>query len=193
MIRRLLSGERFDYEGEFHNLEDTWLAPVHRAERPIKDKPGRWLDTDWSQENGWPLDIPVMAGTLGPRMLSIMLPHASGWNTHWSDRPFWNRIESFPAIAERIAEASYEAGRNSDHLWSSAEVWAQADRPRGLPLSVPEDLQPLSVDPKTLWECSQAGIDHLIVLVDPQTPRAVQSLVEATDEFRRHTHRADQT
>ena len=193
VIRRLLSGERFDYEGVFHHLEDTWLAPVHRPQRPIWGKPNPWLDTEWSSENSRALDIPLMAGTLGPRMLSTMLPHVSGWNTHWSDRPFWNRIESFPAIAEKIAEASHEVGRNPDQLWSSAEMWMQADQPRGLPLELPEDLQPLSVDAETLSKCAQAGIDHLIVLVDPQTPRAVQSLVEATHEFRRHTPSTDHT
>jgi alkanesulfonate monooxygenase SsuD/methylene tetrahydromethanopterin reductase-like flavin-dependent oxidoreductase (luciferase family) len=186
IVRRLLSGERFDYEGRYHHLTDTWLSPVHHQESgPVLGGPTGWLDDDWRSEPSQPLDIPLMAGTLGPRMLRIMLAHVAGWNVHWVSRAFWNTPESFPDLVQRIAEACGEIDRDPNELWSSAEIWAQDDDGQGLPVNVPDDLRPLPLDSDTLHRCSQAGIDHLIVLVDPQTPQAVETLGQAVAEYRR--------
>lgn len=184
IIRRLLSGERFSYEGRFHQLHDTWLSPVHRpVEGPAKGQPNPWLDEDWASQPTTPLDIPIMAGTLGPRMLSIMLPHADGWNVHWSHRPFWNRPESFPEVEKTIADAGASVGADTAGLWRSAEIWMQFEGSRGLPVKTPDDLVPLSASVETLHRCAEAGIDHLIVLTDPQTPEAVRALASIVEEY----------
>ena len=185
IIRRLLAGERFDYDGRFHELEDTWLSPVYRNTSEDPDGvEAAWLDDEWRMKGTEPADIPIMAGSLGPRMLQIMLPHSAGWNVHWSNRRLWNDPARFPEIAERVAEACTEAGRDPDDLWASAEIWAQGDGAVGLPLNVPDDLEPLPITPETLHRCAEAGIDHLVVLVDPQTPEAVEGLAAAVREFR---------
>ena len=185
IIRRLLAGERFDFDGRFHRLDDTWLSPIHRHdEGPTREEPYGWLDLEWAAEPTRPLDIPLMAGTLGPRMLSIMLPYVSGWNVHWSDRPFWNNPESFPGVAGQIGAASDATDLSFANLWSSAEIWMQFDAARGLPVPVPEDLRPLPASPETLHRCAEAGIDHLIVLTDPQTPQAIESLATIVAQYR---------
>ncbi len=181
IILRLLAGERFSYHGEFHTLEDTWLSPVHR---PAPSGSSSWLDTDWATQPTVPLDIPIMAGSLGPRMLGITLPHAMGWNVHWTDRPFWNRPERFPDVATHIATHAATAGRDPDELWSSAEIWVQTEGAQGLPLRVPDDLVPLPLSVETLQRCDDVGIDHLIVLIDPQTPAAVERLASTVNEYR---------
>lgn len=189
IIRRLLAGERFDYQGRFHQLEDTWLSPVHRLRAPGRDptriQPTRWLDDDWETEPTTPVEIPIMAGTVGPRMLKLMIPHSAGWNVHWGDEQFMNRPENLPALHEWIDERFREVGRAPDSLWKSAEVYMQFDGARGLPVQVPDDLNPLQPDVETLHSLEEAGVDHLIVLVDPQTSDAVESLNALVDMYRR--------
>lgn len=188
IIRRLFAGERFDYEGRFHQLEDTWLSPVHHLRSPGYDRdriqPTRWLDEDWETAPTHPLDIPIVAGTMGPRMIRIMLPYASGWNVHWGDEPFMNHPENLPALHDWLAERCIEIGRNPQEVWKSAEVYIQFDNARGLPLVTPDELQPLPADVDTLHRLMASGVDHVIVLADPQTPASVEKLSALAQEFR---------
>lgn len=188
IIRRLLAGERFDYRGRFHSLTDAWLSPVHRLKAPgyDEDRPQltSWLDDDWESQPVEPLEIPIVAGSTGPRMLAIMLPHASGWNVHWGNGRFMNRPESLPSIHEFVDQRSIEAGRDPDDISKSAEVYVQLEGARGLPVKVPDELEPLPARTETLHRVAEAGTDHVIVLVDPQTPEAVHRLAELVDTFR---------
>jgi alkanesulfonate monooxygenase SsuD/methylene tetrahydromethanopterin reductase-like flavin-dependent oxidoreductase (luciferase family) len=193
IIRRLLAGERFDYEGRFHRLEDAWLSPVHRLRSLGFDEermqPTRWLDDDWETQPTVPLEIPIMAGTLGPRMLGIMLPHSSGWNVHWGDEPFMNNPENLPGLHEWLDERCREAGRDPASVWRSAEVYVPFDGARGLPVPVPDELAPLPPDAETLHRLEAVGVDHAIVLADPQTPEAVEELCRMVEEYRATTGR----
>jgi alkanesulfonate monooxygenase SsuD/methylene tetrahydromethanopterin reductase-like flavin-dependent oxidoreductase (luciferase family) len=188
VIRRLLAGERFDYEGRFHQLDDTWLSPIHRLRSPGYDtgrmQPTRWLDDEWEIEPTTPLDIPIVAGTLGPRMLSIMLPHASGWNVHWGDEPFLNRPESLVSVHSWLDDRCLEAGRRPEEIWRSAEVYIQFEGARGLPVLVPDEFEPLPAEVETLHRLAAAGVDHVIVLADPQTPASVERLCELVSDYR---------
>src|SRR5690606_24501525 len=58
IVRRLLAGERFDFDGEFYRLEDAQLLPEPR-----------------------PGGIPFMIGSNSPRVLSIALPNVAMWNS----------------------------------------------------------------------------------------------------------------
>lgn len=188
VIRRLFAGERFDFHGRFHDLEDAWLSPVHRMLSPGHDparfRPTRWLDEEWESEEIVPLDIPFMAGTLGPRMLRLMLPHVAGWNVHWGDEPFMNRPENLPPLLESIDEHCREAGRDPSTVWRSAEVYMRFPGARGLPMVTPPDLEPLEPTVDVLAALAEAGVDHAIVLVDPQAPGSVESLASVVAEFR---------
>ena len=60
IVRRLLAGERVTFEGRYFTTDDAVLLP----------KPAR--------------PVPLMAGSIGPRMLGIMLPHVQVWNTWYT-------------------------------------------------------------------------------------------------------------
>jgi alkanesulfonate monooxygenase SsuD/methylene tetrahydromethanopterin reductase-like flavin-dependent oxidoreductase (luciferase family) len=188
IIRRLFAGERFDYEGKFHRLEDTWLSPVHRLRStgfdPSRIQPTSWLDDDWETAPTEPLDIPIVAGTLGPRMLRIMLPHASGWNVHWGDEPFRNDPGRLPDLFDWLDQQCAEVGRDPRDVWRSAEVYMQFDDAVGLPIVTPPALKPLPADVDTLHRLEASGVDHVIVLADPQTPASVERLAALVLDFR---------
>jgi alkanesulfonate monooxygenase SsuD/methylene tetrahydromethanopterin reductase-like flavin-dependent oxidoreductase (luciferase family) len=161
VMRRLFAGERFTFEGTYYRFEDTWLTNIPR--QPI----------EW------------MVGSLGPRMLGITLPHVQGWNTHWGDAEFWNQPQRLRQLNQWLDERCHEAGRDRATLWRSAEVYVQLDGAHGLPLELPEDFVPVAGDAAAIAESlaafGEAGADLVQVLVDPQTPAAVEQLARAVE------------
>jgi alkanesulfonate monooxygenase SsuD/methylene tetrahydromethanopterin reductase-like flavin-dependent oxidoreductase (luciferase family) len=158
IIRRLFAGERFSFHGTYHRLEDTWLATV-------PETPPEW-----------------MLGSDGPRMLELALPHVDGWNVHWSQMAeFGNRPQRFAATNRRIDEACEAIGRAPDSLWRSVEVYVQAPGARGLPVTLPEDFPIWGIDElsERLDELAALGAHLVQVLIDPQTPDAVEAVASA--------------
>jgi alkanesulfonate monooxygenase SsuD/methylene tetrahydromethanopterin reductase-like flavin-dependent oxidoreductase (luciferase family) len=180
VIRRLLAGERFSFAGRFHRLEDTWLPPHHLpSSAQAEDKP-----------TSHPAAIPFMVGSTGPRMLSITLPHVDGWNVHWSHRRFLNRPEGFAALSQRVDAACATVGREPGEVWRSAEVYVRLSGGVALPMSLPEEFAPIDGSPEEVAEqlaaFDEVGCDHLMVLVDPQTPAAVEELAVAVQLLGQH-------
>jgi alkanesulfonate monooxygenase SsuD/methylene tetrahydromethanopterin reductase-like flavin-dependent oxidoreductase (luciferase family) len=161
VVRRLFAGERFSYDGTYVQLSDTWLSTM--PEQPI----------EW------------MVGSLGPRMLRITLPHVDGWNTHWGDHEFWNQPGRLRQLNGWFDERCSEAGRDPSTIWRSAEVYVQVDGAHGLPVDLPDDFVPVRGDAAALAEqlaaFGEAGADLVQVLVDPQTPVAVEQLARAVE------------
>lgn len=155
----MLAGERFDFEGRFHELSDTWLSPIHHhAEGPLRgSEEDPWLDEKWRAEPSVPAVIPLMAGSIRSRMLQIMLPHVAGWNVHWIHPRFWNIPERFPDIVESVSEHAVGADRDPSELWSSAEIYMTFPGSRGLPVDLPDGLAPLPADVETLARCEVAA------------------------------------
>jgi alkanesulfonate monooxygenase SsuD/methylene tetrahydromethanopterin reductase-like flavin-dependent oxidoreductase (luciferase family) len=163
IMRRLFAGERFTYEGRYYQLTDTWLANVPA-------QPMRW-----------------MIGSLGPRMLGITLPHVDGWNTHWSDDGVWNSADGFRQRNEMVDERCREAGRDPGSVWRSVEIYVALDGAHGLPVDLPEQfarIEGTDAAAAALAAHDEAGADLVQVLVDPQTPAAVEQLAEAVDRYR---------
>ncbi|MDX1658372.1 MAG: LLM class flavin-dependent oxidoreductase [Nitriliruptorales bacterium] len=153
IVRRLLGGERFDYQGEYWQLEDTWLSTP--PEEPV----------EW------------MLGSTGPRMLGIALPHVEGWNAHWGS--FRNAVAGFRDLSEQVDEACEAHGRDPADLWRSAEIYVQLDGAIGLPIDLPDDFPVPRGEGEigvVLSQLADAGADLVQVLVDPQTPEAVERL-----------------
>jgi alkanesulfonate monooxygenase SsuD/methylene tetrahydromethanopterin reductase-like flavin-dependent oxidoreductase (luciferase family) len=165
IMRRLFAGERFSYEGRYYRLEDTWLTNIPQQEM-------RW-----------------MVGSLGPRMLGITLPHVDGWNTHWGDDGFWNRPEGFAQHSAMLDERCEAFGRDPRTVWRSAEIYVALSGAHGLPVDLPEQFRPIRGSSDEIAEglagFADAGADLVQVLVDPQTPAAVEELAEAVAAFRR--------
>jgi hypothetical protein len=103
---------------------------------------------------------------------------------HWGDERFLNRADRLPALHEWLDEGCREAGRDPSSIWRSAEVYMRFEGAQGLPIRVTDDLEPVTPDVDTLREFEEAGVDHLVVLVDPQTPAAVERLASLVAECR---------
>lgn len=161
VMRRLFAGERFSFDGTYVRLSDTWLSTM--PEQPI----------EW------------MVGSQGPRVLSITLPHVDGWNVHWTDREGWNDAARFAATNELIDERCRALGRDPRTLWRSVEVYVQVDGAHGLPIDTPDDLRPITGDAAAIAQAlaahGDAGADLVQVLIDPQTPAAVEQLARAME------------
>ena len=179
VLRRLLAGERFSYEGAYFAAEDIFLNFIH----PVEFVPGLPSIGDAT-----PLDIPILTGSSGPRMLSITLPHSAGWGTHWGNEAFFNDPDRFAAFKPTIDAAVAAAGREPGDVWRAAECWIQTSGAVGLPIDISDELVPASGGTEAISDyfhrCQAAGIDHLVVLIDPQTVDAVEELAAALEMFR---------
>lgn len=176
LVSRLLAGERFDHAGEHFNLDDVFLPQAH---------PVDWVKGMPSGETLTPIEVEFMVGSKSPRVQGATFPYVSGWTTHWSDPDFNNDPALFPTLASRVDQALERAGRNPEEVWKAAEVWVQAPGALGLPVPVPESLRSAPGHPDQLAaylaRCAASGIDHLVVLLDPQTVEAVEVLAHARD------------
>ena len=84
IIRRLLDGERFSYDGRFYHLRDALVAP-----RPVQPH------------------LPILVGGSGPqKTLRIVARHADMWNTYGSPV---NLAASDAILSERCAEVGRDA------------------------------------------------------------------------------------
>ncbi len=154
VIRRLLVGEVFDFDGDYYMLRGAEVTP-----RP---RPG----------------IPLMIGSNGPRMLRIAMPHVSMWNSWfvW----FNNRAAGLDPLLAEVDAACAATGRNPDEVQRTAAVLVQLEggtgrsagsssRPESAPItgsaeSIAEELSAFHA----------AGITHLQLVLDPITPRGVE-------------------
>ena len=105
IVRRLLAGERVTFEGRYWSADDAVLLP----------EPAR--------------RVPLMAGSTGPRMLGITLPHVDWWNTWY----LWygNTPEGFAELNARIDGAAVEAGWDPGDIARSACVLVELDSGSG--------------------------------------------------------------
>src|SRR3990172_4615627 len=88
VIRTLLRDGRCDFHGTYYDLHDCELLP--RGPRP--DGP------------------PLMVGSMGPRMLSITLPHVQAWNAWYSW--FGNTPDGYRPMRDAVDAACEAAGRD---------------------------------------------------------------------------------
>jgi probable F420-dependent oxidoreductase len=153
IIRRLLAGERVDFEGRYFTAEDAvLLPPPHRR-------------------------TPIMIGSNGPRMLSIALPHADAWNTWWDD--YDNDPEAFAELNERISAAARDAGRDPADIFRSACVLVQAEPDAG-ERRARRQVPPVAAEqvPEHLQALAAAGADEAILVLNPITEASIRRLGE---------------
>lgn len=149
IIRRLLAGERVNFEGRFHSVADAVLLPP------------------------FPTAPKLMVGANAPRMLSITLPHVDAWNTWFT--PYGNTVEGFALHNAAISEAAEQAGRDPAEIERSACVLVEVDggsgeRPRDVPAVSADELK------DHLRGLSEVGADEAILVVDPITENAIRAL-----------------
>ena len=160
VIRRLLAGDRVDFAGTYHRVEDCVLDPP-----PVQ-----------------PGGPPLMLGSIGPRMLRIGLPFVDSWNVWWSD--YGNTPEGFAAVRERVDRAAAEAGRAAGEVEATAAVLVRLPGGRGRLMGETYDAD---VPPVTgsaadvaahLTAMAAAGAGHLQLVLDPITRDSIERLAE---------------
>ena len=151
IVRRLLAGERVTFDGRYHRVVDALLLP-RPARRP-----------------------PLMVGGDGDRLLAATLPHVDEWNA-WFNR-FGNRAEGLPALFERVDAACERAGRDPATLERSVCVLVEVDGCSGEraqePATPPIEAGGLASELDAL---GQAGVDEVILVLDPINERSIRSL-----------------
>jgi alkanesulfonate monooxygenase SsuD/methylene tetrahydromethanopterin reductase-like flavin-dependent oxidoreductase (luciferase family) len=151
IVRRLLEGERVTFEGRYWSVDDAVLLP----------EPAR--------------RVPLMAGSIGPRMLGIMLPHVDWWNTWY----VWygNTAEGFSELNATIDAACEQAERDPHEISRSACVLVELDSGA---VKRPHDADTLPIAagdlPDALRDLEAAGADEVILVIRPITEASIREL-----------------
>lgn len=161
IIRTLLREGRADFHGAYYDVDDCVLDPM-----PVR-----------------PGGIPLMLGSVGPRMLGIGLPHVDSWNVWWSD--YGNSATGFAELRARVEEAAAAAGRAPGEVAATAAVLVQlpggGGRLMGETYNSP--VAPVAGSPGGIAEhvhaMAEAGAAHLQLVLDPITERSVEVVGEA--------------
>jgi alkanesulfonate monooxygenase SsuD/methylene tetrahydromethanopterin reductase-like flavin-dependent oxidoreductase (luciferase family) len=128
---------------------------------------------------------PIMIGALAnrPRVLALAAQYADIWNAwlSWQE----NTPAAIVPVMAAVDAACTAAGRDPGTLRRSVSV--QIDYPDAGPNRAP-DAQPLSGSPQELAEvlCGFAGvgIDHLQVVLNPNSARSIERFGLALEDFR---------
>ncbi len=127
-------------------------------------------------------DLPIMVGTDGPRLLQLTARYADIWNTTWT----YSVEEVLPRIAALDA-ACAQAGRDPDSIGRSCCVFIDVEGAKGVytqyGTGTPNPKTPDEVA-AVVKSYADAGIDHLMVWLDPYTEAAVDLLAEGVRRAR---------
>jgi probable F420-dependent oxidoreductase len=156
IIRDLIRTGRADLDGTYVQAHDAVLRPAART------------------------DLPILVAAKGPRMLELTARHADAWNLAWFGLP----NERLARLRGELADACQRVGRDPATLAITVGV-----NVRFPDLAAPsEDGPALSGDADEvaagLAAHAEAGADHLIAALDPNTFEALARFVEAVGRYR---------
>lgn len=118
--------------------------------------------------------MPIFIGTDGERMLKLTVERADGWNTVWS-----RSVEEIKPRLAAVDAACLAAGRDPVTLIRSACVFVDLPGARGAVWDPGESSAPNPLQPDEaaalLRSYQYAGIDHVMLWLDPCTVDAVQA------------------
>jgi probable F420-dependent oxidoreductase len=160
IVRRLLAGETVTMSGEFYELDQCVLLPVSQRDRPV----------------------PMMIGSMGPRMLDITLAHVDAWNAWFAE--FDNRPELIAPVLQRLRHACDRVGRDFATLEKSVALLLDfgTDAPRrGSHNAITGSAAQMA---QSLHAVAEAGIDHVQLVLDPITEATVTQAAEVAALFR---------
>jgi alkanesulfonate monooxygenase SsuD/methylene tetrahydromethanopterin reductase-like flavin-dependent oxidoreductase (luciferase family) len=160
IIRCLLRDGSVDFDGTYYSARDCEICP--RGPRP----------------NGPPL----MIGSSGKRMLAITLPHVDRWNA-WP-----SSADEVPVQLTQLDEACREVGRDPAEIGRSVSIKVNLTDTRDIPESMgPSTTQPINGSPDEIAAGMRAfaeqGIDHLQVLLTPNTVRSIELFGRVLEAF----------
>ena len=126
-----------------------------------------------------------MIGSQGERMLRIALPHVAAWNAWYAW--FGNRPEKLGPLREKIDAACREAGRDPATVERTCAVLVAMTGAVGRESGDHADrgAPPLAGSPEELAEAlrayARAGIGHVQLVLDPNTPAAIEEFAPALE------------
>jgi alkanesulfonate monooxygenase SsuD/methylene tetrahydromethanopterin reductase-like flavin-dependent oxidoreductase (luciferase family) len=157
IVRQLLADGHVDFIGRFHEVRDLPLLP--RPARP-----------------GGP---PLMVGSIGPRMLSITLPHVQAWNA-WGPW-FGNSLGGYGPVRTLVDAACRGVGRDPAEVERTVALVVAMPGALGRGSAVTDEpFEAIDGDPATLARTlvgfAQLGVGHVQLVLDPITVESVASL-----------------
>ena len=161
IIVPLLRTGEVDFTGEYSRAEACVSRP--RGPRP-----------------GGP---PILVGSFGPRMLRLTARFADAWNTCWLGEPG-------PLVERRaqLEEACRAEGRDPASIAVTVGVTVGFPDLAPLPDSLDEPGKAITGDAAAiaagLRAFDDAGVDHAICALEPETPAALERFVEAVARVR---------
>lgn len=127
-------------------------------------------------------DLPIMIGTDGPRLLQLTAQYADMWNTTWT----YSVEEVLPRISA-LDQVCAQVGRDPDTLDRSCCVFIDVEGAKGVytqyGTGVPNPKTPQEVA-AFIKSYADAGVDHLMVWLDPYTEEAIDLLAEGVNRAR---------
>ena len=158
IIRTLLREGAIDFDGRWYQARDCELLP--RGPRPS--------------------GLPLMIGSIGPRMLRVTMPHVDSWNCWFRD--VGNRPEGVPPVRALVDDACREVGRDPRDVERTVAVLVRLPGGTGRlqgdagQAAIP----PVEGDPETIAETlrgfAREGIAHVQLVLDPITRDSVEAL-----------------
>jgi alkanesulfonate monooxygenase SsuD/methylene tetrahydromethanopterin reductase-like flavin-dependent oxidoreductase (luciferase family) len=157
IVRLLLQEGHVDFSGRFVEARDLPLVPP----------PAR------------PGGPPLMVGSIGPRMLSITLPHVQAWNA-WGPW-FGNSVAGYGAVREQVDAACRAAGRDPAEVERTVALVVALPGALGRGSAVTDEpFDPISGEPGTLSATlrtfAQLGVAHVQLVLDPITVESIAAL-----------------
>ena len=163
IVTGLLRDGRIDFQGEHYEARDCELRP--RGPRP----------------NGPP--IMVGASNAGPRMLDLAARYADGWNTWFSSTG--NTVEGLLPLLDKVDAACETAGRDPATLERSAAVIVEVGPHAPSAMTGP----PLTGSPSDIAAAlrahAEAGLSHVQVWLEPNTPVGIEAFAPVLEELDR--------
>jgi alkanesulfonate monooxygenase SsuD/methylene tetrahydromethanopterin reductase-like flavin-dependent oxidoreductase (luciferase family) len=160
IIRALLREGYVDFGGRFYEVRDLPLLPP-------PNRPG---------------GPPLMVGSIGPRMLSITLPHVQAWNA-WGPW-FGNTAAGYGPVREGVDAACRAVGRDPNEVERTVALVVAMPGALGRGSAVSDEpFEALSGDPDalagTLTAFAQLGVGHVQLVLDPITVESIGALAPA--------------
>ena len=152
IVRRLLAGERVTFDGRYWSADDAVLLP----------EPAR--------------RVPLMAGSIGPRMLGLTLPHVDWWNTWYTW--YGNTAEGFAELnATDRRGVRARPGASPERSPAAPASSSSSTRRPSSGRTTPTPSR-LSADdlPGALRDLEAAGADEAILVVRPITEASIREL-----------------
>jgi alkanesulfonate monooxygenase SsuD/methylene tetrahydromethanopterin reductase-like flavin-dependent oxidoreductase (luciferase family) len=159
IIVPLLKGETVTFHGKYYHVDDALLTP--RGPRPAGP--------------------PIWIGAKGPRMMRMVARYADAYNTVWhrDPSPAIERYANLEAACREVGRDPAEIMRTSG---TNVLVAGAGDAPDAPPHAITGS--PHEIAEKLYAFRTEAGVDHLTLVLDPRTVRGIEQFGKVIEALR---------